>query len=152
MLLYHFTAADYLDDIKEQGLTKGVVPLSSTDWLNAVWLTTDCNPVGHGLTDGREATCQEKILQGLDPAVPARFPDHRAVRITVRIPSSDRKLRHWPAWGKKRLRPDWYRTLSRTGGGKEKTWWLYWGVIPPERFDAIELLRARAPKTLAAAP
>jgi hypothetical protein len=30
------------------------------------------NPAGHGLTDGREATRQEKILQGLDPAVPAR--------------------------------------------------------------------------------
>lgn len=141
MLLYHFTAAEYLDSIREHGLVRGEVPISATDLLNAVWLTTDRSPSGHGLTDGRELTDQEKLLKKLDPALPARFPDKRAVRITLRIPSTDRNLRHWPAWGKKRLESGWYQTLSRIGGGKDRSWWLYWGVIPPERFDKVEMLR-----------
>jgi hypothetical protein len=48
MMLYHFTALEYLDAIKAEGLTKGEVPVSATDLLNAVWLTSDPSPRGTG--------------------------------------------------------------------------------------------------------
>jgi hypothetical protein len=147
MILYHFTALEYLDAIKADGLTKGEVPVSPTDLLNAVWLTTDPSPKGHGLTDGRPLTEQERFVEyqrrGFMPPEGARFPNNRAVRIAVLIPSSDRNLYHWPKWGRKRIAPDWYKRMDRVGGGKSKTWWIYFGVIPPRSFREIEILAPR---------
>jgi hypothetical protein len=149
MILYHFTAAEYLDVIQRDGLSKGDVPLAKTQGINAVWLTTDSEPEGHGLTDGHVLTADERAawgrVFGREPPPPgARFPNKRAVRITVKIPSSDKSLVHWPRWARKRLEPSWYDALNRTasGGrkGQERTWWLYFGVISPDRFAAVEIL------------
>jgi hypothetical protein len=144
MILYHFTALEYLDAIKAEGLTKGEVPLSPTDLLNAVWLTADPSPKGHGLIDGRPLTEQERFVEyqrcGFMPPAGSFFPNKRAVRITVLIPSSDRNLYHWPKWGRKRLTPDWYERMDRVGSGKSKTWRVYFGTIPPSSFREIEIL------------
>ena len=78
--------------------------------------------------------------QGEIPPKGTRYFEKRAVRITVMIPSGDRRLRQWPSWGRNRLARDWYETMDRAGGGKSKTWWLYFGVIPPGRFKAVEFL------------
>jgi hypothetical protein len=95
-------------------------------------------PKGHGLIDGRPLTEQERFVEyqrrGFMPPEGARFPNKRAVRIAVLIPSSDRNLYHWPKWGRKRLAPDWYERMDRIGGGKSKTWWVYFGQIPPTSF------------------
>jgi hypothetical protein len=144
MLLYHFTALEYLDAIKAEGLIKGEVPVSPTELLNAVWLTTDPSPKGHGLIDGRLLTAQERFAEyqrcGFMPPAGARFPNKRAVRIAILIPSSDRNLYHWPKWGRKRMTPDCYERMDRVGGGKSKTWWIYFGVILPRSFRTIEIL------------
>jgi hypothetical protein len=41
MILYHFTAVEYLPDIAADGLSRGEVPLTPDRLLNAVWLTSD---------------------------------------------------------------------------------------------------------------
>ena len=64
-----------------------------------------------------------------------------AVRISVKIPPNDhQRLVYWPKWAKSRLHPDLYDALAITGGNMDKTWWLYWGVIPPAWFVAIDKL------------
>jgi hypothetical protein len=144
MIFYHFTAREYLDAIQGEGLTKGDVPLTATTGVNAVWLTTDKNPAGHGLSDGGELTCEMRVAYqkcfGVMPREGDRFPNKRAVRITVLVSSTDRNLYHWPKWGRKRLHPQYYEVLNKTGGGKTKTWWLYFGTIPPSCFHSVELL------------
>jgi hypothetical protein len=144
MLLYHFTALDYLDAIKAEGLTKGELPLSQTEVRNAVWLTTDRNP-GHGVEGvERPLTDQERynylMTRGRMPPAGAVWPNKHAVRITVLIARGDRNLHHWPKWGRKRLAADWYEIMDRTGGGKAKTWWIYFGTIPPSSFRDVEIL------------
>jgi hypothetical protein len=108
------------------------------------WLTTDRTP-SHGVGGvERPLTDEERfavlMTDGWMPPKGAVWPNKHAVRITVLIPRSDRKLHHWPAWGRKRLAPEWYATLDRSGGGKSKTWWIYFGTIPPSSFRAIDLL------------
>ena len=70
----------------------------------------------------------------------ARFPNKRAYRITVRLPRGDRALVLWRKWAKKRLDPNWYAALAKAGGQKDKTWYLYFGTIPPDWFTGIDQL------------
>ena len=144
MRLFHFTATEHLQAILAEGLAKGDVPISPTEGVNAVWLTTDDDPDGHGLSDGRLLTREERAacarVLGREPPENARFLNKRAVRIKVMIPSSDRRLVHWPKWARKRLDRDWYSTLDRTGGGKSASWYLFFGCITPGQFLAVDHL------------
>ena len=119
MIFYHFTAREYVHAIAREGLRKGEVALSPTGVLTAVWLTTDPDPAGHGLTEERKLTVREK-----GSTLPAHsdvsFPNKRAIRFRTDVDPSDEKLVHWPEWGKPRLDPAWYRTLHLTGGGKSE--------------------------------
>lgn len=142
MILYHFTALEYLDAIKASGLTRGDIPISRTEGLNGVWLTMDGKSDGHGLTDGGPVDPAAFLsLTGRMPPAGLRYPDKRAVRIEVSILSTDRRLKHWPRWARKRLAPEWYDDLDATGGGKSKTWYVYFGAIPPEQFREVKILR-----------
>lgn len=145
MLLYHFTAEEHLDQIMSAGLSKGDVPISERDGVNAVWLTSDKKTDGHGLSESREMTSDERSalsdLTGRVVPPGTRFADKRAIRITVKILQSDRKLKYWPKYAAKKLEPAWRAILNKTGGGKEKTWYLYFGVIPPDQFESVDDLR-----------
>ena len=129
MILYHFTAPAHLAEILQQGLSLGDVPTSEADGVNAVWLTTDPGPAGHGLDIPGDTLREEEqlYLERHGKMPPAGRYDKRLVRIKVRISSRDPNLKHWPRWAKKRLQPDWYETLNQTGGGKAETWYLYFG-------------------------
>lgn len=148
MILYHYTAREYLTDILAEGLMKGDVPTSPTESLNAVWLTSDPNPNGHGLSRGGIPTLAERVAweqwTGERMSDDARFPNKRAVRITVRIPSNDRKLAPWLKWSRRRLDPAWLKDLhSAAGGGRQpRTWYLYFGIIPPSAFQSVHHLDA----------
>jgi hypothetical protein len=145
MILYHFTALEYLEPILAEGLTKGDVPMSQTEGRNAVWFTTDPNPEGHGLSDGRPMTEAERSAYsrafGVMPPPGARFPDKRRVRIQVVIPSTDRALKAWIPWARKRLDPQWMATLTRLGGGqaKAKTWFICERAIQLSEFRSVEV-------------
>jgi hypothetical protein len=103
MILYHFTGLEYLDAIMEDGLSKGDVPTSATEGKTGVWFTTDQDSAGHGL--------------GVEMDLPngRRVANKRAVRITVSIPSSDRKLMPWMKWGRKHCNPEMFAGLNRSG-------------------------------------
>jgi hypothetical protein len=146
MLLYHFTAKNRLNSILESGLWKGDIPITPLGaGLNAVWLTTD--PIGdeHGLGALREISPAERLAmlqwKGEQPAEGVQWSDKREVRITLKISSSDPRLKNWMPWARKRLDSEWFGDLVRTGGGKRKaeTWRIYFGIIPPSEFVRVDI-------------
>ena len=151
MILYHFTSATFLPSIQKEGLTRGEVPLSPRQVMNGVWLTTDPNPEGHGLSNGEElseSTIRELQSRGLlakdiPTDKPLRWADKRSARITIVLPSTDRALKHWPKWSRRRLHPDWYSALTDAGGGKQKanSWYVCFRTISPAEFKSVEVLR-----------
>lgn len=142
MLVYHFTALEYLESIRTEGLTRGQVAVSPAEYRNAVWLTTSGDPsAGHGLSEGRYWTDEEKRLIAAPAELRLVRLNKRAVRIAVRIPRSDRRLAYWPKWARGRVAPDWYERLDETGGDNARSWFLFWGTINPERFVSIDILR-----------
>jgi hypothetical protein len=82
MILYHFTCAEFLKSIMRQGLCRGDVrtkqigPLFET---NAVWLTTDPQPKGHGLglpgTLTKEDRMRHFMVFGTMPPQESRYQD-----------------------------------------------------------------------------
>jgi hypothetical protein len=136
MILYHFTGLEHLDAIMEDCLSIGDVPTSSTEGKTGVWFTTDQDPAGHGL--------------GVEMDLPngGRIPNKRAVRITVSIPSSDRKLVSWMKWGRKHCNPDMFDRLNRSGGGKCKSWYIYFSTVKPDQFSNIEILTSTPPRVV----
>src|SRR4051794_28535076 len=103
-----------MQSIIREGLTRGDVPTRFIGPLcetNAVWFTTDSKPEGHGL--GEAHVCMEEERNrhyevfGVLPAEGSR----KAVRITVVIPSTDRRLVQWLTWGRRRCEPGLYDAL-----------------------------------------
>ena len=116
---------------------------------NAVWFTTEPQPEGHGL--GEAGTFTEEMRRvhfekfGILPPEGSRFANKKAVRITVVIPSSDRRLVRWLTWGHKHCEPGFYDALAK--GNHHKTWWLYFGIVAPDQFRAIDYLRSTGMST-----
>ena len=145
MILYHFTWVEYLDSIKRDGLNRGDVPTKLRGPLfetNAVWFTTEPQPEGHGLGEFKILTEEDRKLHfevfGVLPPEGAVFFDKKAVRITVVIPSNDRRLVRWLTWGHEHCEPGLYDALSK--GNSHKTWWLYFGTVAPDQFRAVDHL------------
>jgi hypothetical protein len=70
---------------------------------------------------------------------PRTVPDENSLifRITVKLPSTDRRLINFPKWRDRHgLMPDMPPSLRRL----TKDWWGYAGTIPLSRIDNIELL------------
>lgn len=144
MIYFHFTSHFHLRTILTEGLTKGEVPMSATHCLNAVWLTSDKSADGHGLSSGEEITLtpMQKRMFGIADDVPdtLKTENKRAVRISVKVPRGDRHIEPWLHFARRRLEPKWLDALHKTGGNKERTWFLYWGEIPPSWFLAVDHL------------
>jgi hypothetical protein len=146
MLFYHFTSRENWERIQLEGLTRGEAPISANRWENAVNLTTDSSPLGHGLSDGGpkppELIAQFVKVYGRPPPS-LNWADKTAVRIRVKLGSADRNLKKWDSWARKRVEPDFLQVLHRVAGppyGKHKTWWLYFGVVPPSAFVGVDFL------------
>ena len=152
MLLYHFTCHEYMERISREGLNRGDVPLRRIAPLyetNAVWLTDISQPEGCGLSDAREFTEEDRLqyFKVFGELLPPNsvYPDKKAVRITVVIPSSDRRLKRWLNYGRKHCEPGFYDELVRADGRTHKHWWLYFGIIPPDQFRAVDYLNSTRP-------
>jgi hypothetical protein len=150
MILYHFTCHEYMESISRDGLNRGDVPTRAIGPLfetNAVWLTTEPQPEGHGLGEAHVLTDAErqKVFEVLGHMPPegARVPDKRAVRITVVIPRSDRCLKRWLTYGRKHCDPEFYNRLVHADGRAHKSWWLYFGTIAPDQFQAVDFLKPK---------
>ena len=148
MILYHFTSHEMLPAILEEGLSRGEVPLNDRDTLNAVNLTTDPAPHGHGLDRaGHVVTADEsaKMFLVTGTLIPPGtvYANKKAVRITVKVPSSDRALKDYLPWARKHIEHKYLKRLIAAAGGgtaKAKTWKLYFGVIPPSAFVSVDIL------------
>lgn len=141
MKLYHYTGIEYVEAILTQGLSKGEVPMGpkAEDCLNGVWFTTEKTPAGHGLTDGHIPTAEERKVMRIAPDADVRFPNKRRIRMCVDIKSSDPNLTRWVRWSKTRVPQKWLKTLNNAGGGmkKARTWYVYWGVVPPAAIQQV---------------
>ena len=150
MLLFHFTSRHDLPDILDSGLNRGSVPFSATRNVNAVWLTSDPGPNGHGLEQGGPfmtdaQRVQAKEWTGILPPPGTRMPKPAEVRIAVEVERSDPRLHDWLPWARRNLSAEWLRTLHPPGCAslrKAKTWRIYDGLIPPERIVAVEKVEA----------
>lgn len=142
MLIYHYTSEERLEAITSEGLNRGELPMSATETRNVVWLTTDRDSSGHGLTDGRAITDTEVDLlrRSGQPflAYGARFPNKRAIRLTIKIPRD--RIKQWFPWANRHMDDAWRRRLIESGGGlrKAKTWFFSREPIDPMNFVDIE--------------
>lgn len=122
MKLYHFTAEEYVEEIKTHGILLGDVPTSPLDGFNAPWLTSDPFWQNQGW---REGSTINKV----------------AVRLTIEIPDEEleKKLFYWPKVAKMlNMSKEWYWALDEAGGRGSSKWYIHLGTIPPERIKKIE--------------
>jgi hypothetical protein len=131
VILYHFTTIEFLGPDPKPGevelnreLSIGEVILRGGSLSNAVWLTSDPDPGGGG--------------------------PHRCLRIKVVVPSTDRKLVNWHKWARREYGADGFaRSLAAVPIGADemrrrtRSWWMYWGTIPPGRFVDAEFIEGR---------
>jgi hypothetical protein len=130
MVLYHFTSARHLRSIAKYGLTVGDVPINLRRGLGriGVWLTTSNTADGHGL-DGSAV-------------------DKKAYRLKVSVPDHARVLKKWLDWASRHVAPDTmqilHRAAEKAGGTSDdpETWFVYFGVLPPETI--IECVNVRS--------
>ncbi len=149
MIFYHYTSHEALESIMEQGLNRGEAPLSDRRVVNAVNLTTDPDPTGHGLDNAghvvTEAEAATLATAGILVPAGTVFIEKRAIRIKVKLGSGDTKLKQWRPWSRKHCEPGYADKLERAAGAgrKPRTWWLYFGTIPATEFLAVDILKPR---------
>jgi len=120
--LYHFTHPERIEDIIAEGLIYGDVPTSPEGGFNAVWLTSDKNPVSQGWTQGGGKA---------------------KARLTVDIPEEnvEQSLWRWLDLAKEaKVEKWWLEILNATGGGGQRRWYVYLGIIEPEWISRWELV------------
>ncbi|MDR6449631.1 hypothetical protein J2794_005769 [Paraburkholderia terricola] len=127
---------------------------------NVVWLTSDQSSDGHGLLTGKEVPTESSLaymarVEGR--AVKNKLTyDKTQVRLAVDIPEDDPALRPFVTWAKAHEGMQWAKRmglsavmdLSKTTRSltelalrtrtKEKTWWLYFGAVAPERIVKVD--------------
>jgi len=120
--LYHFTAREYLRGIAAHGLTVGDVPLTLETGTVGVWLTSSPDAHGHGLEGG--------------------YLEKRAIRLAVNVTESPPLVR-WSEWAPTRVEPNFLDALNSEGGSD--SWYIFFGVIRPERIVECFDLRSGVP-------
>lgn len=146
MLLYHFTSRACFAEIMRTSLFRGSVPHSPGRDANAVWLTSDPGPFGHGLESGGPMMTEDQRQQAFEwsavmPPPGTRFPKEADVRIEVEIPHDHENLHQWFPWARRRLPPELMALLHPIGSDsliKARTWYLYFGAIAPSQFLSVE--------------
>jgi hypothetical protein len=120
VILYHYSAGEYLHAIAKHGLTVGDVPTGI--WAGkgeiGVWLSSSDDGAGN---------CMET------PAV-----DKRRFRFTVELEREDRSLVKWSDWAPSHVTSETIEILTNpTIGAKPENWWIYFGWIKPAHILAI---------------
>src|SRR3546814_12750206 len=91
-------------------------------------------------------------MHGVDYPDDLMFPNKKAIRIKVKLPSSDRRLFHWPAWSRKRMSRQWLDAFHKAGGPRWRTLYIYFGVVPPSDFpDVLDMTTGEPAAVLAGA-
>jgi hypothetical protein len=119
--LYHFTCLYNLSDIMREGLTKGEVPIGPDDIRQAPNLTSNPNPEALMLA--------ASISAGTDKS---------KVRLTISVPKHDNRLENWrDVCRSLKTERFWRRGLDHYG--QSKFWFIYWGIIPVDWIQAVEI-------------
>ena len=142
MIVYHYTAIGRARSIQNNGIFCGEVAMNAYGGAEAVSLTTDSDPSGHGLSSFSFVTRTQLRCLGYTLPPNAQVPcfsDKRKVRITVKVPRD--ALQYWLSWANKHIDPRFRKGLIDVGGGmsKARTWFISWNAIPPEAIKLIEL-------------
>lgn len=140
MILYHWTNHRFLDAIRREGLTKGHIVLDYGKIASGVInLSSSPHPEGMGLNLEDEPLTQDDRqehfrITGWMPPVDHVYWNKTEIRITLHILTTDHRLIPWSRY-RRRVEP--VRLAAMEKGERPETWWVYRGVIPPERFTAI---------------
>jgi hypothetical protein len=136
MKLYHFTRSEKLEGkgtIRREGLLIPPKPEERPGGANyaaGIWLTTNPEPVPWWVSGGFGGA-----FYGI-------------ARITVVIPTNDRRLKQCKAHLRKhaRLLYETYQKESNEKGLKWEDWYFYFGNIKPSRFrEIVEYLAEESP-------
>lgn len=120
MKLYHFTSEFHLPGITQNGLIRGDVPTSPTGGFNAVWLTRNHKAANQGWDKGSGINKTGVLLQ-------------------VDIDESDKNLIKWTdALKIYNVEPWWAEALNKTGGNGQDDWYIYTGLIPPDKIKKVK--------------
>jgi hypothetical protein len=146
MPLYHFTSRDHLPSILQTGLCRGSIATSPATRVHAIWLTSDPGGDGHGLGSGGDFLTDDQRRQALEwsgllPPEGARFAKPADLRLTVDIGPGDGNLHAWLPWARRNLSSEWLARLHPVACAnlhKAKSWWIYFGVIPPSALLAAD--------------
>ncbi len=113
MKLYHFTSEAHLPLIREEGITRGDVPIGPAEGFVAPWLT-------------REHRFSEQ------PWTHGSVYDKAAVRITVEIPDDHPNLYSWRQLVEIWDIPRWWVDALEAVGGPMAKHYVYLGGVPVE--------------------
>lgn len=169
-VFYHFTGVPMLHSILcSQGLNQGYIELSDGQFLRGYpWVTTSPLPYGHGLTNGKESITERnedflrragklsknKVLLGTH--------NKQVIRITIDgewLKGQDEFISYVKLMKKLNQPKDFVKRIGVAGlidisglnekklnrwmksdKTKEKTWYVFGGVIPLEQFISIDFM------------
>lgn len=165
--LYHFTCRDNIEGIFRTGMIrpgKAVIPPTELSPDYAVCLTSDHNPDGHGLPDGREVSWEDAnhlgcFSQNGDKLFSVDFTKYR---IKIAIPDGDSNLIYLPSLfssypsqllamevaahfpctvlsSQESILNGFHLLQTGQLKGKADTWWYYLGNIPLNWFVEVGL-------------
>ncbi|UIF89301.1 hypothetical protein [Cupriavidus sp. UYPR2.512] len=164
MKFYHYTAVSLAESILSKGISLGHVKHGDGSIRNSVvWLTTDPEPTGHGLTTGQEVMTASRVayltkVHGVAPRNGVTMHKSR-VRLTVEISDDSGLIMPFVDYYARRgEKPDeaklmglsayvenpWQlplakrRQLMKTTATKEGTWWLSFAPISPAEITRVE--------------
>jgi len=139
MKCYHYTCYQNTLSILRDGIQTSVVDRVDGEIKPVVWLTTNTQNHLQKWDEGVERLLTEKerhqyfLLNGEMPQKDARWPNKRAVRFTVDIPTDDPKLVRWVDYASEFVDPTYAKKLAQLGGPKQYLeWYLYQGNISPD--------------------
>lgn len=161
---YHFTSVALAESILSSSISQGHLALPNRPVrYNVVWLTSDPNPWGHGLTTGKERLTQSEIafsekIQGA-PLKNTVTVDKTRIRIAIELdPQLDPTLISFNAYCKQNdaklegrllglsalerldeLSPKEIHKLMRSAHTKESTWWLKFAPVEPSCFAGVDV-------------
>jgi hypothetical protein len=140
MILYHFTTAERAERIAKEGLLPASDISVMVGGAEVVWLT---ERVDLSATPAETAECFRRSGKRMTQWFVIHDP--RPVRLTVRIPTHDRKLFEHRPWLRKHYRPGMPHHDSCF-----LPHWIYFGVIPTSKIVEVTDVVIDAPMTRAA--
>lgn len=164
MKFYHYTAVAPAEAILSKGLSIGHIKHGDGSIRNSVvWLTTDPEADGHGLTTGQELLTASNVayLTRIHGVAPRNGVTMNKMRIRLTVEASDEGGSLMPFaeyYARRGEKPDeaklmglsayiknpWQlplakrRQLMKTTATKESTWWLSFEPISPEAITRVE--------------